>query len=178
MAPSSCRQIPEDTDHVKKKNKSKLKYHFLPRVLGLFGQRVRAQRNSGIMDFIFPENVGLHSYFKSLKLELKWAIAQEGLVESVGIRLIPSLLTAKTGFVFHVKYRTNEWMTSCWSSIVMQATNRRKCFIPLSQRLSKRPPAVRKAEGLRYAIVSHTQRNKTRSICAPGTRSKCRQSRQ
>ena len=34
------------------------KPNLIPRVLGLFGQRVSAQRDSGIMDSIFPENVG------------------------------------------------------------------------------------------------------------------------
>ena len=34
------------------------KPNLVPRVLGLFGQRVSARRDSGIMDSIFPENVG------------------------------------------------------------------------------------------------------------------------
>ena len=33
-------------------------YNLVPRVLGLFGQRVSARRDSGIIDSIFPENVG------------------------------------------------------------------------------------------------------------------------
>ena len=32
--------------------------NLVPRVLGLFGQRVNARRDSGIIDSIFPENVG------------------------------------------------------------------------------------------------------------------------
>ena len=34
------------------------KPNLVPRVLGLFGQRMRARRDSEIMDSIFPENVG------------------------------------------------------------------------------------------------------------------------
>ena len=34
------------------------KPNLVPRVLGLFGQRVSARRDSGIMDSIFPEKVG------------------------------------------------------------------------------------------------------------------------
>ena len=33
-------------------------HNLVPRVLGLFGQRVSARRDSGIIDSIFPENVG------------------------------------------------------------------------------------------------------------------------
>ena len=32
--------------------------NLVPRVLGLLGQRVSARRDSGIIDSIFPENVG------------------------------------------------------------------------------------------------------------------------
>ena len=35
-----------------------IKGNLVPRVLGLFGQRVNARRDSGIIDCIFPENVG------------------------------------------------------------------------------------------------------------------------
>ena len=34
------------------------KPNLVPRVLGLFGRRVSPRRDSGIMDSIFPENVG------------------------------------------------------------------------------------------------------------------------
>ena len=62
-----------DSRHVEKENnslpvavaqknaieKSKMSLcNLVPRVLGLFGQRVSAQRDSGIIDSIFPENVG------------------------------------------------------------------------------------------------------------------------
>ena len=33
-------------------------FNLVPRVLGLLGQRVSARRDSGIIDSIFPENVG------------------------------------------------------------------------------------------------------------------------
>ena len=33
-------------------------FNLVHRVLGLFGQRVSARRDSGIIDSIFPENVG------------------------------------------------------------------------------------------------------------------------
>ena len=33
-------------------------FNLVPRVFGLFGQRVSARKDSGIMDSIFPENVG------------------------------------------------------------------------------------------------------------------------
>ena len=42
--------------------------NLVPRVLGLFGQRVSAQRDSGIMDSIFPENVEFRSYCACLSL--------------------------------------------------------------------------------------------------------------
>ena len=46
-------------------------YNLVPRVLRLFGQRGGARRDSGIMEFLIPENVGFRSLCACLRLKRK-----------------------------------------------------------------------------------------------------------
>ena len=45
--------------------------NLVPRVLWLFGQRMGASRDSGIMEFLIPENVGIRSLCACLTLKRK-----------------------------------------------------------------------------------------------------------
>ena len=46
-------------------------FNLVPRVLRLFGQRGGARRDSGIMEFLIPENVGFRSLCACLRLKRK-----------------------------------------------------------------------------------------------------------